>query len=157
MFSSAVKPNPFDVYTNVNEHFKSIKNLNSFVNYTVIAPADLITLSNITFECVDKLGDLSAFYIKKINDSSISVSTADKLQRMYDVHNELLAYIYKFNLISANISDRFTEILTNNLNQDAINFIYYDIINRHKLLIHQIFDSIKKLNIYVGIVKDKLN
>ena len=145
MFSSAVKPNPFDVYTNVNEHFKSIKNLNSFVNYTVIAPADLITLSNITFECVDKLGDLSAFYIKKINDSSISVSTADKLQRMYDVHNELLAYIYKFNLISANISDRFTEILTNNLNQDAINFIYYDIINRHKLLIHQIFDSIKKL------------
>jgi hypothetical protein len=157
MFTSVVKPNPFDVYSTVNEHFKSIKNLNAFVNYTVIAPADLITISNITFECVDKLGDLSAFYIKKINDSSISVSTADKLQRMYDVHNELLAYIYKFNLISANISDRFSEILTNNLNQDAVNFIYYDIINRHKLLIHQIFDSIKKLNIYVGIVKDKLN
>ena len=157
MFSTVVKPNPFDTYNNILDQFKSIKNLNSFINYTAIAPTDLITISNITFECVDKLGDLSAFYVKKINDSTISVSTSEKLQRMYDVHNELLSYIYKFNLISANISDRFTEICANNLNQDAINYIYYDIINRHKLLLHQIFDSIKKLNVYVVIVKDKIS
>ena len=157
MFSTTVKPSPFDMYNNILEQFKSIKNLNSFVNYTAIAPADLITISNITFDVVDKLGDLSAFYVKKINDSTISVSTSEKLQRMYDVHNELLGYIYKFNLISANISDRFTEICTNNLNQDAINYIYYDIINRHKLIVYQIFDSIKRINIYVGLVKDKIN
>lgn len=156
MFSNASKVNHFDVYNYVQEQFTSIKNLGSFVNYTSILPADLITISNITFECVDKLGDLSAIYVKKINDSCISVSTSEKLQRMYDVHNELLGYIYKFNLISSNISDRFTEISANNLNQEAIGFINYDIINRHTLTIHMILDSIKKLNVYVAIMKDKI-
>lgn len=155
--SSVVKVNPFDVYNTVLTNFTSIKNLACFSNYTAIPPNDLITISNITMDCVDKLSEMSILFIKKIHDSNVSVSTIEKLHEMKKIHDELIGYINKFNLISSNISDRFTEICANNLNQEAINYIYYDIINRHKLIVFQIFDSIKRINIYIGLVKDKIN
>ena len=158
MFSTnTVKVNPFEIYNTVQINFTSIKNLVCFANYTMINPADLITISNITLDCVDKLGEMSVLFVKKINDSTISVSTIEKLQRMKEIHDEMINYINKFNLISSNISDRYTEICANNLNQDAINYIYYDIMNRHKLILYQIFDCIKRLNVYVTLVKDKIN
>ena len=158
MFSTSVpKVNPFDIYNTVQANFTSIKNLACFVNYTMIAPNDLITISNITLDCVDKLGEMSVLFVKKTNDSSISVSTIEKLQRMKEIHDEMINHINKFNLISSNISDRFTEICANNLGQDAVNYIYYDIMNRHKLILYQIFDCIKRLNVYVTLVKDKIN
>jgi hypothetical protein len=158
MFSTnTVKVNPFEIYNTIQTNFTSIKNLTCFVNYTMIPPTDLITISNVTLDCVDKLGEMSVLFVKKINDSSISVSTIEKLQRMKEIHDEMINHINKFNLISSNISDRYTEICANNLNQDAINYIYYDIVNRHKLILYQIFDCIKRINVYVTLVKDKIN
>ena len=154
MFSNKV--NHFEIYDHINNEFTAIKNLDPFINYTGISPTDLITIANITFTSIDKLGDLSAIYVKKINESCISVSTVEKIQRMYDIHNELLGHMYKFNTISSNVSDRFMEISVNNLNKDVINFINYDIINRHKLTIYMILDSIKKLKVFMGILKDKI-
>ena len=157
MSMSIIKPNPFEQYINIMNQFQSIKNLPSFINYTVLQPNDMIQISNITIESVDILSDLSTHYIKKINDMSISVSTNEKLQKMFDIHNELLNLIYKFNSLSSIISERYIEINANNLNQETINYIFFDIINRYKMIIYQIFDCIKKLNVYATIVKDKLN
>ena len=39
---SSVKVNPFDYYNHVETQFISIKNLNSFQNYTIISSNDLI-------------------------------------------------------------------------------------------------------------------
>ena len=159
MFSASVKPiiaNPCDVYITVQNQFQTIRNLNCFNSYTMIPSTDLITIANVTLDCVDKLSEMSTIYIKKINDSSISVSTNEKIQKMADVHAELLNFIYKFNNISSDISGSFKEITLNNMNQDTVGYIYYDIINRYKLIIYQIFQTIKKINVYVVIVKDKI-
>ena len=48
---SSVKVNPFDYYNHVETQFISIKNLNSFQNYTIISSNDLIIMSNIITEC----------------------------------------------------------------------------------------------------------
>ena len=109
--------------------FQIINNLPSFINYTVLQPNDMIQISNITIESVDNLSDLSSLYIKKMNDMSISVSTNEKLQKMFDIHNELLNLIYKFNSLSSIITERYIEINANNLNQETINYIFFDIIN----------------------------
>ena len=146
----------FETYNTVQEQFQIIRNLNSFNTYTCPSTDDLMLISNITIDCVDKLSEISSFYIKKAYDATISMSTIDKVHKMNDIHNELLNNIYKFNLISSDVTERFIDIFTKNLSQDVINFIYYDIINRYKMIIFQIFDSINKLNIYVGFVKDKI-
>ena len=113
-------------------------------------------ISNITIECIDKLSEISSFYIKKTNDATISMSTIDKVHKMNDIHNELLNNIYKFNSISSDVTNKYIDIFTKNLSQDVINYIYYDIINRYKMIIYQIFDSINKINVFVGFVKDKI-
>ena len=59
--SSVVKASPFDVYNTVQANFTSIKNLGCFTNYTAIPPNDLITISNITMDCIDKLSEMSIF------------------------------------------------------------------------------------------------
>jgi hypothetical protein len=161
MFANSIiiKTNPFDVYNHIQTQFISIKNLNAFTSYTVIPANDLTTISNVVMDCVERLGDVSALYIKKINDSNISVITIDQLQKMHQTHNELIATIKKFNLISSDITNNTKYIIQNNFNQDSIiiNYIYWDIINRYKLLIFEIIDSIKKINVYVELVKDNLN
>ncbi len=160
MFATATtvaKPTPFDVYNHIQSQFISIKNLNAFTTYTAIPANDLITISNITMDCVERLGDVSALYIKKTHDSNISVVTVDQLQKMHQTHNELISTIKKFNLISSDITNSMKDIYQNNFSQDAINYMYWDIINRYKLLIFEIIDTIKKLNVYVELVKNKIN
>lgn len=154
---SVIKPNLFDHYTNIMNQFQTIKNLPSFINYIVLQPNDMIQISNITIESVDILSELSSHYIKKMNDMSISVSTNEKIQKMFDIHNELLNLIYKFNSLSSIITERYIEINANNLTQETINYIFFDIINRYKMIIYQIFDCIKKINVYANILKDKFN
>ena len=157
MFSSAaVKPCPFDIYNTINTQFISIKNLQSFTNYTIIPAADLIVISNIIIDSLDKLSELSVFYIKKSHDSSISISTIDKLQKMNELHNDLLKQIYRFNEISIDVTNGCKDIIHYNSSQDLANYINYNIINRNKLVLMQIFDSIKRLNSYAILVKDKL-
>jgi hypothetical protein len=157
MFSSAVaKPCPFDTYNTINTQFTSIKNLQSFINYTIIPANDLIVISNIIIDSLDKLSELSVFYIKKCNDSTISISTIDKLQKMNEIHNDLLKQIYRFNEISIDVTNGCKDIIHYNSSQDLANYINYNIVNRNKLVLMQIFDSIKKLNSYAVLVKDKL-
>ena len=154
--STIGKTNYFDVYNYIQTQFTSIKNLNAFKTFTVIPTNDLITISNILMDCVERLGDISAFYIKKTNDQNISVATVDQLQKMYQIHNELIILISKFTLISSDILNSMKDIYQNNFGQDTINYIYWDIINRYKLLIFEIIDCIKKLNVYVELIKNKL-
>ena len=155
--SSSVKVNPFDYYNHVETQFISIKNLNSFQNYTMISSNDLITMSNIISECVENLGDISVFYINKTNNSTISVHTVDQLQKMYQLHNELIDSINKFSMISLDITNNLKEINKNNFNQEMINYIYWDIVSRHKLIILKILELIKKLYVYVDLVKKEIN
>lgn len=155
--SSNIKPNQFEVYNVVQTNFINIKNLNCFNVFTIIPPSELLNISNVTLDSVDKLSDISAILVKKINDSSLSVVTNEILTKMQIVHNELLDRLAKFNLISLDISDNYKIICQTNLNQEAINYMYYDIINRYKLIIIQILDCIKRLNVYVSLIKDKIN
>jgi len=159
MFScnSNVKENPFNIYDYVHTQFISIKNLNSFQMYTIITSNELLIMSNIISDCVDQLGNVSSFYISKTNDSKISVHTVDQLQKMYQMHNDLIENINKFSLISFDITNNIKEINKNNFNQEIINYIYFDIMNRYKLVLLKILELLKKLNVYVDIVKSEIN
>jgi hypothetical protein len=155
--SNSVKVNPFDYYNYVETQFISIKNLNSFQTYTIISSNDLITMSNVVSTCVENLGDMSAFYISKINNSKISVHTVDQLQKMLQLHDDLIDNINKFGSISLDIASNVKEIHKNNFNQEIVNYIYWDIINRHKLNIIKILEILKKLMVYIDLVKNEIN
>jgi len=154
---SSVKVNPFDYYNHVETQFISIKNLSSFQNYTIISSNDLIIMSNIINNCVENLGDISALYVSKINNSKISVHTVDQLQKMLLLHDDLIDNITKFSSISLDITNNLKEIHKNNFNQEIINYIYWDIISRHKLIVVKVLETIKKLLVYVDLVKNEIN
>jgi hypothetical protein len=155
MFSISTKINPFETYNNISTQFQTIKSLNSFNTYTVIPTNDLISISNIIMEAVDKLSEISIFYIKKLNES-ISNNLLIQFQEMFKYHNCLLDKIFEFNKISADILDGMQNTFSLKLPPEIVNYINYDIINRYKLIIIQIINYIKKLNAYVSLVKDKL-
>jgi hypothetical protein len=156
MFSTPVnKPSPLEIYNVILTQFQSIKNTNYFVNYTAIPPGELLGMSNTVAESIEKLGELSSIYVKKHNDGVTSVSTIEKMKCMYDLHNELLTQLHNFGKISSYVVDGIRDITANSMSNDLISYIHYDIINRHKLIILQIFDTIKKINVYCAIMKDK--
>lgn len=155
--SSSVKVNPFDYYNHVETQFISIKNLNSFQNYTMISSNDLITISNIVTNCVENLGDISALYISKINNSKISVHTVDQLQKMLLLHDDLIDNINKFSSISLDITNNIKEIHKNSFTQEIVNYIYWDIISRNKLIVIKVLETLKKLSVYVDLVKNEIN
>jgi len=157
MFACSVNVNPFDYYNHVETQFISIKNLSSFQNYTIISSNDLIIMSNIINNCVENLGDISALYVSKINNSKISVHTVDQLQKMLLLHDDLIDNITKFSSISLDITNNLKEINKNNFNQEIINYIYWDIISRHKLIVIKVLETIKKLLVYVDLVKNEIN
>ena len=146
--------NPHDIYNYIYQQFITIKNSNSFNTYTIISPSDLILISNIIMECIDKLGDLSSIYINKLNNSNISSINMTYLTKMSSIHDNLFDKIYKFNNISSDILIGLKEINDKKLNQDTINYIYYDIINRYKLIIYQIFNLLKSIISYITLTKD---
>jgi len=155
MFTTVPKTNPLDVYSTIMTQFQSIKNSNSFINYVMIPPTELLSISNIVADSIDRLSELSSLYVRKHNDSTISVSTIEKMKSMYDLHNELLGHLYNFAKISSYVVDGMKDISSNSMNAEFNSYIYYDIVNRHKLIILQIFDTIKKINVYCMILKDK--
>lgn len=155
MFSTIItKSSPLDVYNFVLTQFQTIKNSNSFINYSVIPPAELLSISNTVTDIIEKLSELSSLYVMKHNDSLISVSTLEKIKCMYELHNELLDNIYNFAKISSYVVKEIKDISMNTTIPDFNSYIYYDIINHHKLIILQIFNTIKKINIYCKILKD---
>ena len=156
MFSTTVnKLSPLDVYNTIMVQFQTIKNSNSFINYTMIPPSELLSISNSVADTIEKLSELSSLYVKKHNENTISVSTLEKMKSMYELHNELLAHVYNFAKISSYVVEGIKDISMSNGITDFTSYIYYDIVNRHKLIILQIFDTIKKINVYCMILKDK--
>jgi hypothetical protein len=147
-------PNPQDIYNYIYQQFITIKNSNSFNTYTLIPPSDLILISNIIMECVDKMGDLSSLYINKLNNSQISNINISHLNKIITLHDELFKQIYNFNNISCDILNGLKEINDKKFNQDTIYCVYYDIINRYKLIIYQIFNLIKSLITHIILIKD---
>jgi hypothetical protein len=152
--TSSIKPSIFDNYNTVQTNFTNIKNLSSFTSYGMIQPNDLIGISNITMDCIDKLGDISALLTKKVNDPSVSVVTNEQLQKMQELHKELIDKISDFNLISL---DMYNNLKNPGQTPDIINYMHFDLINRYKFIIMQILETIKRINVYVSLVKDKLN
>ena len=155
MFTTIAKSSPLDVYNTIMTKYQTIKSSNSFINYTLIPPAELLSISNTVVDTIEKLSELSSLYVRKHNDSTISVSTIEKMKSMYDLHNELLGHVYNFAKISSYVVEGLKDISINQMNSEFNSYVYYDIVNRHKLIILQIFDTIKKINVYCMILKDK--
>jgi hypothetical protein len=150
------KPNQFDIYNLIQTRFNTIKTNNSFVNYSIISPNELISISNMTLDCVDRLSEISSLLIKKMYDSSLSCVTYEQIINMFAIHNELLDKLYKFNGISYDITNNIKDIGQYKFNQEIQNYMYYDVINRYKLLVFQIIDTIKRINVYVDLIKIKI-
>jgi len=156
MFSTTInKLSPLEIYNTILTQFQTIKNSTFFINYTMIPPGELVSISNIISDSIERLGELSSLYIKKHNDSAISISTIEKIKCMYDLHNELLSHLYNFGKLSSYVVEGMKDISMSNSIADFTSYIHYDFINRHKLIILQIFDTIKKINVYCTILKDK--
>jgi hypothetical protein len=130
------KVNPVDVYNYILKQFNVINGYDSFVNFTMIQPNELIRISNITLDCVDKLSKVSILYIQKLYDLSLSVITMDQLNKVIQINDKLIDKLYKFSRISVD---------SNNIMKDIKQYDF-DIIIRYKLLILQIIDIIKSLN-----------
>jgi hypothetical protein len=146
------KTSPFDTYNTVQTQYQNIKNLNCFNTFTAIPTNDLMTISNINIDSVDKLSEISVFYIKKLSEP-LNNNLIIQLEEMIKYHNMLLEKIYEFNKISQNILKGVQDIFTLKLSQDVANYIYFDNINRYKLIIVQIINLIKQLNVFVGLIK----
>jgi hypothetical protein len=150
----SINLNYLDIYYYIYQQFITIKNSNSFNTYTLIPPTDLLIISNVIIDCIDKMGDLSSIYINKLNNTNISSANLIYLNKIVNIHDELLEKIYNFNNISSDILNELKEISDKKLNQETINYIYYNIINRYKLMIYQIFNLLKILIAYVILIKD---
>jgi hypothetical protein len=155
---SISKPNLFDTYQYIlHQQFQSVLNLPSFTSFCPLSPDELISIGQCIIECFTKLGDLSEFYIKKINDINTAVNVSERLQKMLSIHNELLEWIRKFSCISSDVALNMKEIATKNLSAEISNYIHFDTINKYRTIILQIADCIRRINVYGIILKDKLS
>jgi hypothetical protein len=152
MFSSMQNFKPFEPYNIVQTQFTNMKTLQIFNTFTFI-PNDIITINNIVLDCTDKLSELSVLYIKKITDETLSNSSIEYYKEMYNLHLELLNNIYEFNYISTEIANVLKTIASITMNQDTINFLFYEAINKYRLYNYKIIDCVKRLNVYAGIKK----
>ena len=156
--SLSAKPNLFDIYQYIlHQQFQQMLNLPSFTSYTSLSPEELLLIGQCVIECFTKLGDLSEFYIKKMNDVNTAVSVSERLQKMFTIHNELLELIKRFSGISSDVASNMKEIVTKNLSQEVCNYVHFDTINKYKTIILQIAECIRKINVYAVILKDKLS
>ncbi len=151
------KPHTFDTYNVVFSQFTSIRSLGSFTNFSQIHGQELMSICNISFDCLDKLSEVSGFIERKLNDQSLNQATLTQLIKLEDLHEKLNGEIYSF----VNITDDMKLFAQNtaqgNLNQDVINYIIFDLINKYKQIILKIFTLIKRINVYVELLKPKLN
>ncbi len=148
--------NIYNIYNTIQSEFKKINTLNCFVNYITIPPDELLMISKITLSCVDQLGELSTIYIKKINDTNLSCTTINQLNKLLEVHNDLLEKLYKFNEISIDISNNLKNIEVYGFSNNTQSYMNWDIINRYKLIISQIIDLTNKLNVYLDLIKTNI-
>ena len=153
IFNNTILPaNEFDIYNHVQTQFTNIKGLQSFTNLTGIVFTDFTIIHNVSHECVDKLGEMSLIYIKKINDEITPSTNIEKLNIMYEIHNHMIDKIIKFNNITNEISNNL-KYTASTLTADSSKFTFEEIFNRYKLIITTILSDIKKLNLYVTMLK----
>ncbi len=150
------KPSPFDIYGQLMTQFQNISTLNAFMQHTALQPQELMTITNMLSESVTQLGPLSEFFIKKTNDVNVSVSLCEKLQKMFNLHNELLSHIYKFSEITSDMAKNVVDVSARNLKEDVTIYIYFDMIHKYRVILLQIFDCIRRIGAYVAILKDKV-
>jgi hypothetical protein len=154
-FNLIQRPNPLDTYSYIENQFINIKNLHSLINYTLIPSNDLVNITNVITDCLDKLSTISAIYIKKLNDNTLNKQIIKIINKMISIHDNLVHKINDFGMLSKDLVSGLKEIVEKKFCQDIINYIYYDIINRYKLIIMSIFEQLKKLSVYTSIVKEK--
>ncbi len=151
------KPHTFDTYNVVLSQFTSIRSLGSFTNFSQIHGQELMSICNISFDCIDKLSEVSGFIERKLNDQSLNQATLSQLIKLEDLHEKLNKEIYQF----VNITDDMKLFAQNtaqgNLNQEVINYIIFDLINKYKQIIFKIFTLLKRIIVYVELLKPKLN
>ena len=153
IFNNTVLPaNEFDIYNHVQTQFTNIKGLQSFTNLTGIVFTDFTIIHNVSHECVDKLGEMSLVYIKKLNDEMTPSTNIEKLNIMYEIHNHTIDMIIKFNNITNEISNNL-KYTASTLTADSGKFTFEEIFNRYKLIITTILYDIKKINLYVTMLK----
>lgn len=150
------KPHALDIYNNILIQFTTIKNSSFFSNYTSISPVELINVINLNLDFIEKLGDITVLYLKKICDTNLSISLNEQLTNTFNIHLELLDKMYQFNNLSTDVSENIKEIIRNNFSQDIQNFMNYDVLNKYKLIILQIIDTLKRINVYVNLLKTKI-
>jgi hypothetical protein len=153
----AQKSHSLDTYSFVLTKFNEIKSIDSFTNFSQIHGQDLITISNISFDCLDKLADVSGFIERKLNDSNLNETVLGQLNKLDNLNNLLHEQIYLFNNISHDITIVIKDITVQSHCQEVINYINFDLITKYKQIIFKIFNIIKKINIYVELLKPKLN
>ena len=151
------KSHSLDTYSFVFTKFNEIKSIGSFTNFNQIQGQDLITICNISFDCLDKLSDVSCFIERKLNDSNLNETILGQLNKLDNLNNLLHEQIYLFNYIYHDSSFIVKDIVTQSYSQEVINFINFDLITKYKQIIFNIFSIIKKINIYVELLKPKLN
>ena len=152
MFTSMQNLKPFDTYNIVQTHFSNMRTLQIFALFTPESN-DIVTINNIILDCVDKLSDQSVFYIKKLTDDTLSSPSIEHYKNMYSLHLELLDKIKEFNYISTDVANVLKTTASVTMNQDAINFLFYEAINKYRLLNCNIIDCLKRINVYTTIKK----
>ena len=64
-----------------------IKLIDSFTNFSQIQGKDLIIICNISFDCLDKLSDVSCFIERKLNDSNLNETILGQLNKLDNVES----------------------------------------------------------------------
>lgn len=152
----AQKPNILDTYTFILTKFNEIKSIDSFNNFNKLQGKDLIYICNISFECLDKLSDVSSFIEKKLNDSNLNDTILENLTKVEDLNNLLHEQIYLFNNITYDVTLIVKDEIAQTLHHEVINYINLNLIIKYKQIIYKIINLIKKINIYVELLKPKL-
>jgi hypothetical protein len=148
-FSRDIQSNHFADYQSVLNNFNQIKNATFFINYTNLSNNDLIVISNIIFDSIDKLDLMSLHFIKK-NREKLSESLVKKFEKMEREHLLLIEKIGEFN----NIVEAFT--IFNKTANTQNNFTCVHIISKYKFVLYQIIGTIKRLIAYADILKERL-
>ena len=141
--------NEFNIYTEIETCFTNIKTLSIFTNSQEMTTSDFNVINVVSLDCLEKLGNLSTIYIKKINECNL-VNT--KLNTMHDKHLELITKIIKFNNIYNEVSINLKHLSSLELSPEQKQFTFDEIFYRYKLQICEIISNIKIINTYKTIL-----
>jgi hypothetical protein len=139
----------FNVYTEIETCFTNIKTLSIFTNSQEMSTTDFNVINVVSLDCLEKLGNLSTIYIKKMNECNLANT---KLNTMHDKHLELITKIIKFNNIYNEVSLNLKHLSSLELSPEQKQFTFDEIFYRYKLQICEIISNIKIINTYKTIL-----